>query len=130
MGDAEVQIAFDEDNKVRVLEASKCKVTEELEKKCTNFTQKIDSFGETVKTLVEVLDSQAEKIEFEKLRAIGQRNLVEMEADARRRQQKQMEGVMAAKRAELERLTFFYASLEKVEREQKIQIEKLSNNEA
>merc|ERR1719282_314066 len=47
--------------------------------------------------LVEVLDGEAEKIEQEKLRAIGQRNRAEMEADARKRKQQQMQAQIAEK---------------------------------
>ena len=45
------------------------------------FTERIHAFGGTVQTLVEVLDGEAQKIEYEKLRAIGQRNRAEMEAN-------------------------------------------------
>merc|ERR1712100_965769 len=83
----------------------------------------------TVQTLVDILDGEAQKIEHEKLRAIGQRNRAEMEADARRRRQREMQALVAEKTAELERLVFQLGSLERCEREQKALIEKLSNNE-
>merc|ERR1719335_1845390 len=79
--------------------------------------------------LVEVLDGESAKIEKEKLRAIGQRNRAEMEADSRRRRQQQMQAILAEKTTELERLVFQYNSLERVEHEHKVLIEKLSNNE-
>ncbi len=59
----------------------------------------------------------------------GQKNKAEMEAEARRRKQQQMRALLQAKEAELERLSAFYLSLERVEREQKALIEKLSNND-
>ena len=40
--------------------------------------------------LVEVLDAQAKKIEFEKLKAIGQRNAVESEIENRENKKKAM----------------------------------------
>merc|ERR1740138_1562437 len=79
--------------------------------------------------LVEVLDGEAQKIEYDKLRAIGQRNRAEMEADARKRKQQQMQAMIAEKTAELERLVFELNTLERAEREQKGLVEKLSNNE-
>merc|ERR1740138_1856302 len=73
--------------------------------------------------LVEVLDGEAQKIEYEKLRAIGQRNRAEMEADARLRKQKQMQAMISEKQAELERMVFELNSLERAEREQKVLVE-------
>merc|ERR1740120_471739 len=64
--------------------------------------------------LVEVLDGESAKIEKEKLRAIGQRNRAEMEADSQRHKQATMTGLIAEERAE---------------REQKALIEKLKENE-
>merc|ERR1712039_1158841 len=103
--------------------------TEALDKQCEAFTDKIHQFGGTVQTLVELLDGEAQKIEHEKLRAIGQRNRAEMEAEARRNKMQQMQAMIAEKSAELERLVFQLNSLERCEREQKGTIEKLSNNE-
>eukprot|EP00913_Durusdinium_trenchii_P009344 g8781.t1 len=53
----------------------------------------------------------------------------EMEAEARRRKQLSMQAAIQEKTQELERLTFQLNSLERVEREQQVLIEKLSNNE-
>mmetsp|Transcript_101207 Transcript_101207/g.281783 ORF Transcript_101207/g.281783 Transcript_101207/m.281783 type:complete len:131 (+) Transcript_101207:98-490(+) len=129
MPEAEVDITFDEDNRIRVMPKEKFKQTEQLEEQCKAFTDKIHSFGGTVQMLVEVLDGEAKKIEYEKLRAIGQRNRAEMEADSRKRRQQQMQAMIAEKTAEHERLIFQLSSLERAEREQKALIEKLSNNE-
>lgn len=126
---AEVDITFDEDNRIRVMPKEKYQQTESLDQQCQAFTEKIQAFGGTVQTLVEVLDGEAQKIEYEKLRAIGQRNRAEMEADARRRKQQNMQATIAEKTAEMERLVFQLNSLERAEREQKALIEKLSNNE-
>ncbi|CAD7948319.1 unnamed protein product [Amoebophrya sp. A120] len=129
MADSDIQITFDADNHIRVLDPEKFKQMENLSQECQNFTEKIHQFGTTVQTLVDVLDGQAKRIEFEKLRAIGQKNLAEMESENRRRKQQQMRALIASKEAELSRLTTYYDSLEKVEREQKAMIERLSNND-
>merc|ERR1711918_65034 len=129
MGGAEVDITFDEDNRIRAMPKEKYKQTELMGSQCQAFTEKIHQFSGTVQTLVEILDGEAQKIEYEKLRAIGQRNRAEMEADARRRKQMNMQAGIAEKTSELERLVFELGSLERVEREQKALIEKLSNNE-
>merc|ERR1719210_1633395 len=129
MPEGDIDISFDEDNRIRVMPKEKFKQTEQLEAQCQAFTEKIHAFGGTVQMLVEVLDGEASKIEQEKLRAIGQRNRAEMEADARKRKQQQMQATIVEKSAELERLVFQLNSLERAEREQKALIEKLSNNE-
>merc|ERR1711920_350218 len=129
MPEADIDISFDEDNRIRVMPKEKFKQTEQLQQQCSAFTEKIHAFGGTVQMLVEVLDGEAQKIEYEKLRAIGQRNRAEMEADARKRKQQQMQAQIAEKTAELERLIFQLNSLERAEREQRGLIEKLSNNE-
>mmetsp|Transcript_96254 Transcript_96254/g.281139 ORF Transcript_96254/g.281139 Transcript_96254/m.281139 type:complete len:131 (+) Transcript_96254:60-452(+) len=129
MPENDIDITFDDENRIRVMPKEKFKQTEELEQQCQNFTEKIRSFGDTVQMLVEVLDGEAKKIEYEKLRAIGQRNRAEMEADARKRKQQQMQAMIVEKTAEYERLVFQLNSLERAEREQKALIEKLSNNE-
>mmetsp|Transcript_40731 Transcript_40731/g.131183 ORF Transcript_40731/g.131183 Transcript_40731/m.131183 type:complete len:132 (-) Transcript_40731:157-552(-) len=129
MPEADIDISFDEDNRIRVLPKDKYKQTEQLDEQCKVFTDKIQEFGATIQTLVEVLEVEANKIEHEKLRAIGQRNRADMETDARKRKQANMQAVITEKNAELERLNFQLTSLERAEREQKSLIEKLSNNE-
>eukprot|EP00928_Gymnodinium_smaydae_P090270 TRINITY_DN74098_c0_g1_i1.p1 TRINITY_DN74098_c0_g1~~TRINITY_DN74098_c0_g1_i1.p1 ORF type:complete len:131 (+),score=35.59 TRINITY_DN74098_c0_g1_i1:83-475(+) len=129
MPENDVDITFDEDNRIRVMPKEKFKQTEALDEQCQSFTGKIHSLKGTVQTLVDVLDGEAQKIEQEKLRAIGQRNRAEMEADSRRKKQQHMQALIVEKTAELERLVFQLNTLERSEREQKALIEKLSNNE-
>ena len=79
--------------------------------------------------LVEVLDAQAKKIEFEKLKAIGQRNAVESEIENRENKKKAMKAQINEKLSELERFNKQYQSLQQIESEQNALIERLSNNE-
>eukprot|EP00416_Gambierdiscus_australes_P016820 CAMPEP_0171059274 /NCGR_PEP_ID=MMETSP0766_2-20121228/3090_1 /TAXON_ID=439317 /ORGANISM="Gambierdiscus australes, Strain CAWD 149" /LENGTH=180 /DNA_ID=CAMNT_0011514701 /DNA_START=68 /DNA_END=608 /DNA_ORIENTATION=+ len=130
MAEVDVDISFDDENRIRVMPKDKFKQTEHLEEQCKDFTKKINDFSVTVQMLVEVLDGEAKKIEYEKLRAIGQRNRAEMEAEARKRRQQQMQAMIADKSAEHERLLFQLTSFERAEREQRSLIEKLSNNDA
>ena len=73
------------------------------------------SFNEQVTTLTEVLDQQAEKIENAKLKAIGARNKIEGEEDNRRKKEQELKTLINEKKMMLERLTFEYESLCKVE---------------
>lgn len=96
----------------------------------TPASAEIEAFNSTVHSLVELLSTQAEAIEREKLRAIGVRNLAESEPENRERRKKEIRALIAEKNSALDRLTRQYESLAKVEAEQKALIEKLSNNEA
>jgi intraflagellar transport protein 20 len=125
-----VSISFDEENKIRTLPTDKYRETELMVSQCKDFVEKMGLFKNTVQGLVDVLTAQAQQIEKEKLRAIGQRLQVEMEADNRRKRQHELEMLIREKTAEIERLNFQYNSLERVEKEQRILIEKLNNNEA
>jgi intraflagellar transport protein 20 len=87
-------------------------------------------FNEMVTTLIEVLDGQASKIEDAKLKAVGARNKIEGEEDNRRKREQELKTLINEKRLMLDRLTFEYDSLQKVLNDQKITLEKLSNNES
>ena len=88
------------------------------------------SFNEMVTTLNEVLEQQAQKIEDAKLRAIGARNKIEGEEDNRRKKEQELKTLINEKKMMLDRLTYEFESLSKVEADQKLTIEKLSNNES
>eukprot|EP00386_Alphamonas_edax_P006556 GDKI01021194.1.p1 GENE.GDKI01021194.1~~GDKI01021194.1.p1 ORF type:complete len:125 (-),score=39.98 GDKI01021194.1:92-466(-) len=123
-------MGIDEENKIRTLPADKFKEAELLEQQCSSFVDKLAGFKSNVQSLVDILSTQAGQIEKEKLKAVGQRLRVEMESDNRKRREHELKTSLAEKKAELERLQFYYQSLEKVEKEQRLLIEKLSNNEA
>ena len=52
-----------------------------------DFLKKIMNFNDMVTTLIEVLDTQAQKIEDAKLKAVGARNKIEGEEDNRRKRE-------------------------------------------
>ena len=56
-----------------------------------------------VTTLIEVLDSQAEKIEDAKLKAVGARNKIEGEEDNRRAKEQELKTLINEKKLLLER---------------------------
>lgn len=63
-----MKICFDKEYKIRVYDPVKFQKSEELEKECANFVEKISSFNEKVNTLVDVLDQHANRIDAQKLR--------------------------------------------------------------
>jgi len=61
---------------------------------------------------------------------VGARNKIEGEEDNRRKREQELKTLINEKRLMLDRLTYEYDSLNKVMNEQKITLEKLSNNES
>ena len=99
----DVNITFDENNQIRVLAAEKYRETENLKSETIDFLKKIMSFNDMVSTLIDVLDTQAEKIEVAKLKAVGARNKIEGEEDNRRKREQELKTTINEKRLQLER---------------------------
>ena len=75
------------------------------------------------------MDNHSKKIEKEKLKALGKRNQLYEEVESREKKEQEIKVLIREKKEELERLKFQFTSLQKIETEQKMAIEKLSNNE-
>jgi len=125
--DDKVKISFDGDYKLRILEDSKFKQAEDLEKECSTFVEKISNFNGKVSSLVEVLEQHASRIDKQKLRAIGLRMASENEVEQRDRKKRAMQALIAEKRAELDRYSAQLQSLEQIESEQKAVLERISS---
>jgi hypothetical protein len=78
-----------------------------------------------VHAVVENLSSQASVIEAEKLRAIGFRALAEMEKTSRARQLRELPGRIQERALETARLAAELESLQRIEAEQKAELEAL-----
>ena len=102
-GRIDVNITFDENNQIRVLSQEKYRETEAMKTETIDFLKKIMSFNDMVTTLIEVLDSQAQKIEDAKLKAVGARNKIEGEEDNRRAKEQEIKTLINEKRLLLER---------------------------
>ncbi len=68
MSDSKVQVYFDKDYKIRLLDPVKFDKAEQLEKECGSFVEKIGSFNDKIHSLVDVLEAHAARIESQKLR--------------------------------------------------------------
>ena len=122
----EVKISFDAEYRVRVLDETKFRRSEELEKECSGFLDKIGTFGDKVNALVEVLEAHAQRIDAQKLKAIGLRMAAENEADQRQKQERALRAVINEKKAELDRYAAQAQSLERIEAEQRVLLERLT----
>jgi len=76
-----------------------------------------------------VLENHSKKIEKEKLKALGKRNQLYEEIESRDKREQELKVLIREKKEELERLKFQNSSLMKIENEQRMIIEKLSNND-
>ena len=86
-------------------------------------------FNQLTKSLNEILETHQNKIEKEKLKALGKRNQFYEEIDSRDKRKQELKVLIREKKEELERLKFQHNSLSKIEDEQRLIIEKLSNND-
>ncbi len=76
-----------------------------------------------------MLENHSKKIEKEKLKALGKRNQLYEEIESREKREQELKVLIREKKEELERLKFQNSSLMKIENEQRMIIEKLSNND-
>ena len=120
-----VSVSFDSKNQVRILEAENFSKTEALVEECSTFASKLTRFEQTVALLMDTLGAQADRIDRQKMMAIGIKNKVESEAENRKRKQLQMQAEISQKKAEIERVASQIESLGKVLQEQKIIIDQL-----
>ncbi|KAH8071154.1 hypothetical protein JL721_4585 [Aureococcus anophagefferens] len=86
-------------------------------------------FSQLITGIVEVLDSNAQRIENAKLKAIGMRNRVLSERENRDQHRRALQAMIAEKTAELERYQTQHQSLSQVEAEQRALVDKLGNSE-
>ena len=89
----------------------------------------IIQFNDLIKSIGEVLDKHSKVIENEKLKTLGKRNQLYDEIESRGKREQELKILIREKKEILERLKYQSASLLKIEDEQKMIIEKLSNND-
>ena len=89
----------------------------------------IIQFNDLIKSISEVLEKLSKVIEQEKLKALGKRNQLYEEVESREKRAQELKVLIREKKEELERLKYQSESLLKIEAEQKMTIEKLSNND-
>ena len=104
--------------------------SQQLQSETKEFLEKTKAFNEIVADFITVMEGKSKVIEAEKLKAIGLGNRVTSEAEVRKRKQLEVQGLIAEKKAELDRLSAQHDSLMMVETAQRKMIDNLTNNEA
>ncbi|GLC34616.1 hypothetical protein PLESTB_001242000 [Pleodorina starrii] len=128
MDAADRGVYFDEDFHVRILDVDKYNQSKSLQDNTNVFVNNIQNLQSLVEKYVSAIDQQVERLEAEKLKAIGLRNKVAALSEERRRKQKEQERMLAEKMEELERLQMEEQSLIKVKGEQEILVQKLTDS--
>lgn len=121
-------IMFDKNGAIRMYNPEKFDEmvkTVETEKQ---YTERMDDFCSMVKQTMKIVEAIAKAIEEEKLRAIGNRNIVESEVEERTRMVQEAEVRLREKRMELDRYKAEYESLKKVEQLQLLHFQSLSQS--
>uniref|UniRef100_A0A7S0WRJ2 Intraflagellar transport protein 20 homolog n=1 Tax=Chlamydomonas leiostraca TaxID=1034604 RepID=A0A7S0WRJ2_9CHLO len=126
--DSDKGVYFDEDFQIRILDVDKFNASKALQDNTNVFVNNIQSLSSLVDKYISQIDQQVDKIEAEKLRAVGLRNRVATLEEERRRKQKEQERLLTEKQEELERLLMEEQSLLKVKQEQELLISKLSDS--
>lgn len=121
------RISFDEDFRVRVFDLKQLGASEDLRSNCTNFLDKAGQLQDSVKHCLNTIDTQAAKVEKEKLKAIGLRNRAAALEEETSRKKKEARLILCEKQEELERLQAEEHSILKLRQEQELTISKLSD---
>lgn len=119
-------VMFDSNGSIRIYEPERF---DEMVKTVTcqkDFVSKMDEFKSVVEQTMKIVEQLGQAIDKEKLRAIGSRNIVESESEARKRAMREAEFRHSEKQRELDRHVAEYNALVKVEQEQRSYIQKLS----
>jgi len=127
-GDVERGVFFDEEYQIRILEVDKFNLSKGLQDNTNIFITNVQQLTALVEKYLSQIDQQVERIEAEKLRAVGLRNRVAALEEERRRKRKEQERLIGEKQEELERLMTEEQSLIKVKQEQELLISKLSDS--
>lgn len=128
MDAADRGVYFDEEFQIRILDVDKYGASKSLFDNTHIFINNIQNLQGQVEKYVGAIDTQVEKLEQEKLKAVGLRNKVAALSEERKRKQKEQERMLAEKQEELERLQMEEQSLQKVKGEQELLVQKLSDS--
>ncbi|XP_053202976.1 intraflagellar transport protein 20 homolog B-like [Panonychus citri] len=118
---------FDDQNRIRILDPNANQTTTELTSECSEFIQSTLEFQEIVDDFIQIVANLKEKVEKEKIKALGSRNSLKSVGMQKESNRQQLIVLINEKRQELERLNSLEQSLIRDEAEQKDLIERLTN---
>ncbi|XP_037973677.2 intraflagellar transport protein 20 homolog [Plutella xylostella] len=109
---------YDDINKIRILEPSILKETEDLRDTCKDYETKADDFGRIISDLLAVLKELGDNVETQKMAAIGTTNLLKSITKEREFEQAKLQTAINEKTMILEQLDSEYDALQILEASQ------------
>ncbi|XP_047988372.1 intraflagellar transport protein 20 homolog [Leguminivora glycinivorella] len=117
---------YDDINKIRVLEPTILKETEDVRDTCKDYETKIQDFGKIINSLLATLTELGENVEKQKMAAIGSMNLLQSIAKERETEQAKLQAQINEKTIILEQLDSEYDALQILEATQMETVEYLT----
>lgn len=111
-------IYFNEIDKICILEPENYKQANDLKEECFIYVEKINEFQKITDKFISMVDELSEKIEKQKIKAIGARNLLQGMEKQKENNQQQLQAIINETSMELEQLKIQLHSLQKTEMEQ------------
>ncbi|CAG2174207.1 unnamed protein product, partial [Oppiella nova] len=116
---------IDESNRIRIIDPELSDKTIELKNESTEFTEKTQQFQKIVDNFVTIIQDLAQRVEKEKIKAVGSRNLLKSFEKRHNSDVQQLQTLIKEKKQELERLRVQMDSLKREEAEQLDLIEQI-----
>ncbi|CAH8435353.1 unnamed protein product [Schistosoma haematobium] len=105
---AQAGLYIDDFYKLRIVDPRVAQETSELKEECEKYLSKMNDFKVIIGELFNLISSVAEKVESQKLKAIGSRNLLTSMEKQRDLQQKHLESQILAKKKDIDRLVILW----------------------
>ncbi|KAI8434860.1 hypothetical protein MSG28_003350 [Choristoneura fumiferana] len=121
-----VHLYYDDINKIRVIEPSVLKETEDVRDTCKDYESKIQDFGKLIISLLTMLTELGDNVEKQKMAAIGSMNLLNSAAKERESEQAKLQAQIHEKTIILDQLDTEYDALQILEATQMETIEYLT----
>ncbi|KAK4473250.1 hypothetical protein MN116_004421 [Schistosoma mekongi] len=109
---------IDDFYKLRIVDPKIAQETNELREECEKYLTKMADFKVITSEILNLISSVAEKVESQKLKALGSRNLLTSMGQQRQLQQKYLESQILTKKKDIDKLDIQLQSLQKEESEQ------------
>ncbi|XP_026494887.1 intraflagellar transport protein 20 homolog [Vanessa tameamea] len=121
-----VHLHYDDINKIRVIDSTVLKETEDLKNSCKDYDTKVQDFGNIITSLLNMLKELGDNVERQKMAAIGATNLLKSIAKDRESEQAKLQSEINDKSMILEQLDSEYDALQILEATQTETIEYLT----
>ncbi|XP_047513043.1 intraflagellar transport protein 20 homolog A-like [Pieris napi] len=117
---------YDDINKIRVVDNTVLKETEDLKNNCKEYETKVEDFSKLITSILATMSELGENVEKQKMAAIGAINLLKSVTKEKENEQAKLQAEITYKTSELEQLDNEYDALQILEATQNETIEYLT----